>query len=113
MTLVAWVGPPRSAESRRLDLNRRCALDLPGMSKRRTTKGERTATSRSTPSEYTVVFAPAGEGGYVVTVPALPGLHTEGDTFEEAQAMAADAIPCYIEGCLLDGEEVPEAVERP
>ena len=41
---------------------------------------------------YTVLFEPAEEGGYVVTCPALPGLVTEGDTLEEARAMAADAI---------------------
>ena len=34
--------------------------------------------------KYTAVFEPAEEGGYVVTVPALPGCATEGDTFEEA-----------------------------
>ena len=77
------------------------------MRKTKATKRERTTTVRSAQYEYTVVFEPAEEGGYVVTVPALPGLHTEGDTFEEAQAMAADAIRCYIEGCILDGEEVP------
>ncbi|MBI4519101.1 MAG: type II toxin-antitoxin system HicB family antitoxin [Deltaproteobacteria bacterium] len=71
------------------------------------TKNPKPTTVRSAQYEYTVIFEPAEEGGYVVTVPALPGLHTEGDTFEEAQAMAADAIRCYIEGCLLDGEEVP------
>ena len=67
------------------------------MPKAKTTKAKRTTTVRGTQYEYTVVFEPAEEGGYVVTVPALPGLHTEGDTFEEAQAMAADAIRCYIE----------------
>ena len=77
------------------------------MPKAKATKAKRTATIRSAQYEYTVVFEPAEEGGYVVTVPALPGLHTESDTFEEAQAMAADAIRCYIEGCILDGEEVP------
>ena len=77
------------------------------MRKARTSKAQRTATLHGAPYEYTVVFEPAEEGGYVVTVPALPGLHTEGDTFEEAQAMAADAIRCYIQGCILDGEEVP------
>ena len=41
---------------------------------------------------YTMVFEPAEEGGYVVTVPALPGVVTEGDTLEEARAMAKDAI---------------------
>ena len=34
---------------------------------------------------YTVVYEPAEEGGYVVTVPTLPGLVTEGDTLEEAR----------------------------
>ena len=41
---------------------------------------------------YTVLFEPAEEGGFVVTCPALPGLVTEGDTMEEARAMAQDAI---------------------
>ena len=77
------------------------------MAKATKIKAKRTATVRTTQYEYTVIFEPAEEGGYVVTVPALPGLHTEGDTFEEAQTMAADAIRCYVEGCLLDGEEVP------
>jgi predicted RNase H-like HicB family nuclease len=46
---------------------------------------------------YAVLFEPAEEGGFVVTCPALPGLVTEGDTFEEACAMAEDAIRGYIE----------------
>ncbi len=45
---------------------------------------------------YTVVFEPA-EDGYVVTVPALPGCITQGDTFTEARAVAQDAILGYIE----------------
>lgn len=40
----------------------------------------------------TVLFEPAEEGGFVVTCPGLPGLVTEGDTLEEARAMAEDAI---------------------
>ena len=47
--------------------------------------------------KYTVIFEPAEEGGYVVHVPALPGVVTEGDTFEEAKSMAKDAIKGYIE----------------
>src|SRR5450756_3146155 len=34
---------------------------------------------------YTVLFEPAEEGGFVATCPALPGLVTEGDTLEEAR----------------------------
>ena len=51
---------------------------------------------------YTVLFMPAEEGGFVVTCPALPGLVTEGDTLEEARAMAQDAIRAYIESLQKD-----------
>lgn len=56
---------------------------------------------------YTVLFEPAEEGGYVVTCPALPGLVTEGDTLEEARAMAQDAIRGYLESLLKDGQPAP------
>jgi antitoxin HicB len=57
--------------------------------------------------QYTVVFEPAEEGGYVVTVPALPGLVTEGDSLEEARAMVKDAIRGYLESLVKHGEEIP------
>ena len=61
---------------------------------------------------YTVVFEPDEEaGGYTVTCPALPGLVTEGDTLEEARAMAADAIRCYLESLRKDGERIPLSEE--
>src|SRR5947199_10514733 len=56
---------------------------------------------------YTVLFEPAEEGGYVITCPALPGLVTEGNTLEEARAMAADAIGGYLEGLAKDGLPFP------
>ena len=56
---------------------------------------------------YTVVFEPALEGGYIVTCPALPGVVTEGDTLEEARAMAKDAIEGYLEILKEDGESIP------
>jgi antitoxin HicB len=61
---------------------------------------------------YTVVFEPDEEaGGYTVTCPALPGLVTEGDTLEEARAMAVDAIRCYLESLRKDGEPLPLSEE--
>ena len=57
---------------------------------------------------FTVILTPEGTGGYVVTCPALPGLVTQGDTIEEAQAMAVDAIQCHIESMIEDGLPVPE-----
>jgi antitoxin HicB len=56
---------------------------------------------------YTVIFEPAEEGGYVVTCPALPGLVTEGDTLEEAHVMVEDAIRAYLESLVKDGLPIP------
>ncbi len=61
---------------------------------------------------YTVVFEPDEDaGGYVATCPALPGLVTEGDTLEEARAMAADAIAGYLELLREDGLPIPPSDE--
>ncbi len=56
---------------------------------------------------YTILLEPAEEGGFVVTCPALPGLVTEGDTLEEARAMAQDAIRGYIESLRMDHLPIP------
>jgi antitoxin HicB len=48
--------------------------------------------------EYTAFFEANELGGYTVTVPALPGLVTEGKDLEHARAMAKDAIQCCIDG---------------
>ena len=61
---------------------------------------------------YTVLFEPAEEGGFVVTCPALPGLVTEGDTLEEARAMAEDAIRGYIESLRKDHLPIPSDKAR-
>jgi len=56
---------------------------------------------------YTVVITPNDPDGYLVTCPALPGLVTQGDTFDEARAMAADAIACHLESMIEDGLPIP------
>ena len=56
---------------------------------------------------YTVLLIPdPEEGGYTVTVPALPGCITEG--LEEALENARDAILLYLEDMAADGEALPE-----
>jgi antitoxin HicB len=63
---------------------------------------------------YTLILDPdAEEGGYTVTVPALPGVITQGETREEAIAMAKEAIQCHIAGLIADGEPVPVEKEHP
>jgi antitoxin HicB len=39
--------------------------------------------------------------------PALPGLHTSGDTPDEALSNARDAASAYIESLLKHGEPIP------
>ena len=63
---------------------------------------------------YTIILHPEPEeGGYSVTVPALPGCVTQGETIEEAIAMAKDAIRLYIESLVTDGLPIPEESKHP
>ncbi len=80
---------------------------------RTTTRTKRTETLQRGIYRYTAIFEPAQEGGYVVTVPALNGLTTEGETLEEARTMAADAIRCYLESLQKHGEEIPVESDAP
>jgi antitoxin HicB len=61
---------------------------------------------------YTVILEPAEEGGFVVHVPALPEVVTEGDTEEEALAMAKDAIELVLESRRELGEQIPVEVGK-
>lgn len=64
--------------------------------------------------EYTVVVDPDEEGaGYTVTVPALPGCISEGDTLEEALENVKDAIQLYLRMCRQQGEPVPRETVTP
>ncbi len=58
--------------------------------------------------EYTVIFEPAEEGGYIVSVPALPGCVTQGDTFEEAVTMIKDAMEGYLAVLKEEGKDIPQ-----
>ena len=53
------------------------------------------------------MIEPAEEGGYVVTCPRLRGVVTQGETLDEARAMAADAIAGYLELLREDGLPIP------
>ena len=54
--------------------------------------------------KYDVVFEEASEGGFTVSVPALPGCISEGDTFEEASKNIKEAIELYLE--ILDKDNI-------
>jgi antitoxin HicB len=62
---------------------------------------------------YTVIFEPAEEGGFVVSVPALPGCLSQGETFEIAKKNIQEAIEAYLSVLKEDGDEIPrESQER-
>lgn len=54
---------------------------------------------------YPAVFHPEDDGGYSVDFPDLLGCVTEGDTLEEAMAMAEDALGIYLYTLKEDKEE--------
>jgi len=56
---------------------------------------------------YTVELHPQKEGGYTVTVPALPGCISEGDTLEEALKNIKDAIEGYIRVLAKHKRKIP------
>ena len=57
---------------------------------------------------YTVVLIPDPDaGGYVAYVPAIPHCVTEGDTVEEAIAMAQDAAAAMIASMSDHDEAIP------
>ena len=57
---------------------------------------------------YKILMHKEPEGSYSVSVPALPGCMTYGDTVEHAVLMAKEAIELYIEDLRDRGEDIPD-----
>lgn len=62
--------------------------------------------------EIELVFEPQDEGGFHVYAPDLPGLHTQGDDFDDAMANANEAVALYVEGLREDGDSLDTGVIR-
>lgn len=61
---------------------------------------------------YTVLLIPEPEeGGFSVSVPALPGCFTQGNTRQEALANAREAIAFHLECLAAEGAPIPEEDE--
>jgi predicted RNase H-like HicB family nuclease len=58
------------------------------------------------------VFEPQDDGGYYVYAPDLPGLHTQGETLEEAAANAEEALGLYVEVLREQGRSLDTGVVR-
>lgn len=62
--------------------------------------------------QYTIVLEPCEEGGFTVTVPALPGCITEGNDFKQAIDNIKEAIEGYLISLLKHNEPIPNENER-
>ena len=61
----------------------------------------------------TIVVEPDETGDFVISVPALPGCFTCGESLDECRQRAAEAIEVHIAGLRADGEQVPEEIGAP
>ena len=56
---------------------------------------------------YRIHFEAEPEGGYTVTVPALPGCVTWGRDYEDAVEKARECIEGFLEALAIVGEPIP------
>jgi antitoxin HicB len=73
-------------------------------------------TSDKAGHDYRVVIAPLPDeegGGYLATVPDLPGCASDGATREEAARNVGDAILEWIDEAERLGREVPAPAAQP
>jgi predicted RNase H-like HicB family nuclease len=61
---------------------------------------------------YTVVLEQEQDGGYVASVPTLPGCVSQGDTRADALQNIREAIELYVEDCREAGDPVPTDAGR-
>lgn len=55
---------------------------------------------------FQIMLRPEPEGGYTVIVPSIPGCVTYGETLQEAERMAQDAIEGCLEVMRAEGEDI-------
>jgi predicted RNase H-like HicB family nuclease len=55
---------------------------------------------------YTVILEQEPDGGYVATVPALPGCVSQGDTRDEVMNNIRAAADLYVEDCIASADSV-------
>jgi len=62
--------------------------------------------------EVEFIFEPQDDGGYHVYAPELPGLHTQGETLDDAIASAREALELYVGGLREDGRTLETGIVR-
>jgi predicted RNase H-like HicB family nuclease len=62
-------------------------------------------------NEYRIVIEPLAEadgGGYLATVPDLPGCMADGETDQDALANVHDAIEAWLDHAAKSGRPIPQ-----
>ena len=62
--------------------------------------------------KYTVILQRENDGGYVATVPALPGCVSQGDSRAEVLKNIEEAIELYLEDVRAAVEPIPVEENR-
>lgn len=62
---------------------------------------------RRSQQNYRIHFEPEPEGGYTVTVPALPGCVTWGKDYDDAVEQARECIEGFLEALAKAGDPIP------
>jgi antitoxin HicB len=58
--------------------------------------------------KVTVILEPDQVGGFVATVPLLPGCVSQGETRSEALSNVREAIAAYVEEWRASGRAIPD-----
>ncbi|MCB0878482.1 MAG: type II toxin-antitoxin system HicB family antitoxin [Thermoleophilia bacterium] len=59
-------------------------------------------------TSFTVIIRPDAEGGFVASVPSLPGCYTQGETLDETRANVQEAIRGYLKVLRDNGDPIPD-----
>jgi predicted RNase H-like HicB family nuclease len=62
--------------------------------------------------KFKIVLEKDEEGGFVATVPSLPGCVSQGETEEEALANVKEAISLHMESLAADGQPIVKTVSK-
>jgi predicted RNase H-like HicB family nuclease len=61
---------------------------------------------------YKMILEQEPDGGYVASVPALPGCVSQGNTRDEVLRNIQEAADLYIEDCVASGDPIPNEAGR-
>ena len=85
------------------------ALEVNPQELLRFTMGSPTTTEHvETSGSFTAVYEHTDDGWWVVSVPEIPGAHSQGQTLEEAREMIRDAVRMLLEVRREDAERETE-----